>query len=131
MTVSGKSDHQIIANALDHFENILNELQDDDDVKIGNEVIKKDVEEYAKRVKDLSVDVRSENHDLKFVLNQPLVCNALMRYSKDLKASRNSLKTKLFGVQANWVVFETDNINKEIAHTEKLIDIHCSTPPAS
>jgi hypothetical protein len=102
-----KSDFDLIADALKHYSKKILELQDDEEIKQGNSLLRIDVKKNSDKALEIAqhlTELRSNNT----IKDYPeIICSALTMYQRDLEQSKQKLIEKLGqNVHFEWASME-------------------------
>ena len=105
----------VLVNALKHYQQRLNNLATTDEtVQLGNDIIKKDLEENAKEAGIVANHLEQVDVVIRAAQNRRYtVMPALNCYVADLKKSKDTLPEKLGGANPNLM-----SVDREIAVAE-------------
>jgi len=103
-----------IIRILCHYSQRLSDLKNHDDIKNGNSILKRDLDENSKNAKDLSENFRA---DFNYLINTDIgkiICLAARCYVYDLQNSQKKARELLGGINTDFknTKSEMDMANK-------------------
>ena len=107
--------------ALRHYANRLKNLAEDEEIKVGNDILKDDLLMDAKETEQLRENLKNpEVSHQSFEQNKEIVCCALICYINDLQNSKNIVRNKLAGANPSF-----QEVDKEILAATDAENVIC------
>ena len=105
-----KSDYERISDALKHYSKKLLELQEDEEIKDGNGILRDDVRKNSDEALKLSRRIIEFKSFQIIQDNSQIICSALTMHERDLAQSKTKLTEKL----GKDIHFEWKNVDYEL-----------------
>ena len=101
-----------------HYSQRLLDLKNHDDIRKGNSIVKRDLDENSKHAKEISETIPDDYSYLINTENGKIICLAAKCYTNDLKQSQKTARELLGKINT-----EFSNVQNEIVLADKIKSI--------